>query len=577
MRCPLLSTLAIVNLQFICAAGNAKKAPITAEDVRRLAQDTVARFLRPPDQPVAIDEKDDNNIAANTASTQSSRSIDDVAPLQQQPRPSADRKEDDKNISYDGSDLIEWITNNGGIVHKNARIGLDPTGQYRGVFVRNIKEEGGTEEGGTSDGIKAGEIISEIPWEIIIKPKEYDNSVYWNCEALRELYRQFILGDESKYAPYVNYLKNQPQGRIPSEWTEGGKKLLKTILDHKLGSNGEEDNEDDWSGLPPTSHLRDFKESWIEGCNGDDTPLARAAVYQFTSRDEDTLMVPFYDMHNHSNDPKKLNTISAKPDGIGEPFVLRSTRDILPGEQIYISYNRCNRHWFDETYETFQECASLSNYGTSHLFDVFGFVEDMPQSWNFYMNIGDEGEEENWDNLVFYLEKEVDVGGEERLKVTFGDNHSEDLMEEWPVEENIIYLSNQLMRLKDLESLKGYDKLMKTMPRYEWDMAWRYHGALMTAMSAAILESDNNVARNGINEAADDSEEEEEESGEEDDNYVLIEQEEDVVNEANKTDNSEYDEDGRDDDDLRDDEEGVDVEDEGFGMSYVVADAPSDD
>ena len=64
---------------------------------------------------------------------------------------------EDKNRSYDGSDLIEWINSNGGFIHPNARIGLDPTGQFRGVFVKDADENG---EG----GIEEEEIICKIPW-----------------------------------------------------------------------------------------------------------------------------------------------------------------------------------------------------------------------------------------------------------------------------------------------------------------------------------------------------------------------------------------------------------------------------
>ena len=67
---------------------------------------------------------------------------------------------DDKNIAYDGSDLIEWITSNGGFIHPNTRIGLDPTGNYRGVFVKSV----GGEDGGTEEGIEEDELVCSIPW-----------------------------------------------------------------------------------------------------------------------------------------------------------------------------------------------------------------------------------------------------------------------------------------------------------------------------------------------------------------------------------------------------------------------------
>ena len=75
----------------------------------------------------------------------------------------ADYEEEDKNIAYDGTDLIEWITSNGGFIHPNARIGMDPTGKYRGVFVKSV---GGT-DGGTVEGIEEDELVCSIPWYVL--------------------------------------------------------------------------------------------------------------------------------------------------------------------------------------------------------------------------------------------------------------------------------------------------------------------------------------------------------------------------------------------------------------------------
>jgi hypothetical protein len=78
-------------------------------------------------------------------------------------------------------------------------------------------------------------------------------------------------------------------------------------------------------------------------------------------------------MHNHSNDPKKLNTIHAKPHRPGKPFVLRAIRDIKPGDQIYISYTRCNRCWHDASYK---DCTTFSHYSSPDVFDVSDFSLD---------------------------------------------------------------------------------------------------------------------------------------------------------------------------------------------------------
>ena len=73
----------------------------------------------------------------------------------------AEEEEEDANVSYDGSDLVAWINDNGGLVHGNARIGLDPTGKFRGVFAKDAKDGGGCEEDG---GIEEGDIIVRVPW-----------------------------------------------------------------------------------------------------------------------------------------------------------------------------------------------------------------------------------------------------------------------------------------------------------------------------------------------------------------------------------------------------------------------------
>eukprot|EP00571_Detonula_confervacea_P014899 CAMPEP_0172306364 /NCGR_PEP_ID=MMETSP1058-20130122/7441_1 /TAXON_ID=83371 /ORGANISM="Detonula confervacea, Strain CCMP 353" /LENGTH=540 /DNA_ID=CAMNT_0013018219 /DNA_START=146 /DNA_END=1768 /DNA_ORIENTATION=- len=509
----------VANTLLILSGTNAASDEANSSSLAfELAKTTLDRIMAPPQALSDVDKENDknNSVGEKTQSEANGNGATEETNDKQQPTKEDETKmeAEDKNLSYDGSDLIEWINNNGGYIHPNARIGLDPTGQYRGVFVKNVEEEGGT-----SEGIEEGDTVARIPWDLIIKPKNYSDSTYWSCEALHEIHRQFLLGDESPYAPYVNYLKNQPRGRIPAEWTDAGKQLLQTIQ----SKNGQDDESS--NALPPKGNLKSFEETWIEECKGEDTPLARAAYYQFTSRDEDTLMVPFYDMHNHSNDPKKLNTISAKPKRKGKPFYLRTIRDIAPGEQIFISYNRCNACWFDETYK---DCTSYSHYGTPQLFDIFGFVEEFPQMWSFEMNVGDEDHAE-WDDLKFCLEKRDDDGP---LLVTFGDNYSPYPDDEVPHMGNVQYLSNHLVRLTELESsLKEDSKMMESMPKYEWDMAWTYHQAVMTSISAAMLAS-------GLDDEWD------EEDGEDEDRIIVDEEDssddsEPVEDEEDSSDDSE--------------------------------------
>lgn len=126
-----------------------------------LARETLDRALSPPHHA----SPEERHLTTNTL-----------------PEDDDNDSDNDKNLSYDGSDLIEWINANGGFIHENARIGLDPTGMYRGVFVKNrenyannihesttsqITENNNQRivgEGEGSGSIEEGDIIARIPW-----------------------------------------------------------------------------------------------------------------------------------------------------------------------------------------------------------------------------------------------------------------------------------------------------------------------------------------------------------------------------------------------------------------------------
>jgi hypothetical protein len=99
---------------------------------------------------------DDGRTSETTVDEAAAEAVNNMATAEE-----GEKVEDDANVSYDGSDLVAWINDNGGLVHPNARIGLDPTGRYRGVFVRNVIDEGGTVE-----GIEEGDVIVRVPWYV---------------------------------------------------------------------------------------------------------------------------------------------------------------------------------------------------------------------------------------------------------------------------------------------------------------------------------------------------------------------------------------------------------------------------
>ena len=290
---------------------------------------------------------------------------------------------------------------------------------------------------------------------------------------------------------------NQPRGRIPQDWTVGGMRLLDVItnkeqLQQHDQQHDQQQHDNDGrilNRLPPTYKTTDFQQ-WLDECNGEDTPLSRHAVYQYISRDEDTLLIPFYDIHNHSNNPTKLNSHILKPKHPGKSFVLKSSRDIHPGEQIYISYNKCHPCWFDTT---FRGCKSFSNYGSSDIFFVYGFVEDWPQYWNYKIVTSSRSSISSSDDDDGVLIEEVEfcvspTSGEDNddneLHVHFVDS------DYVPSHEHVTWFAQHLLRLNEVKlSMKNNLDLKQSVPSHEWDLAWLYHESLVTSISLAIVEA----------------------------------------------------------------------------------------
>ncbi|KAL7489503.1 hypothetical protein ACHAW6_015135 [Cyclotella cf. meneghiniana] len=370
----------------------------------------------------------------------------------------------DEHGDYNGSDLIEWINSHPqGYVHPSVRIGRERPGDPTSMLGLYVSSSPGTKP------IERDEIIARIPWSHILGPgDDYNLSEFFSCREIRNLANELKLGDESRYAPYVRYLSAQPRGVVPGEWSEAAKKLFAKILDY--------------GDLPPYEEtwLDVYESEWIRGCHGDpDDDFERTAFYLASSRDEDTLMIPLYDMANHSNDPDKLNTLSFKPEKVGRAFRFEASRTILPGEQIYNSYNRCNPC----SEADFDDCETFSSQPTPDIFAHFGFVESLPQYWRFDSS-EDDGEE--GDEIEMCLSRNAD--GE--LEVLWFKNSM-------PDEVDVDFLSRHLRRLRGLYARKtemeerlvlANDKEMnrKKMPRSEWESIWRYHEELVRAIDAAV-------------------------------------------------------------------------------------------
>ncbi|EJK75610.1 hypothetical protein THAOC_02661, partial [Thalassiosira oceanica] len=332
----------------------------------------------------------------------------------------------------------------GGYVNPNARIGLDPSGRYRGVFVRTV------EEGGTEGGIPEGEMLCSIPWELLITQKNYGKYEYWSCDAIHELYEQFKLGSESRYAPYVNYLLHQPTGRLVDEWSDAGKAFLNEMLGH----DGVEPND----GLPPQSRQMSFEDVYLGECRGEGHAAGAPGVppvhEQRRGQPHGALLrhaQPLERSGGDKHDPHQARQDRRAVRHEGHEGHTAGTADRDKLQQVQSMLARC-------------------------------------EGWKFRMNVGTDDRPE-WDLLYMCLRKD----DEGTLEVTFGDNYTppKSRRDEMPLADNVRWLSYHVDRLVRLgERMEKDAELRSSMPSYEWETIGTYRRAVLTAMSAAILASD---------------------------------------------------------------------------------------
>jgi hypothetical protein len=178
--------------------------------------------------------------------------------------------------------------------------------------------------------IVKGETVCKVPWERMIKSDDPTEEGQLCCGTANAVAREMRKGEISDYAPYVAYLNAQREDQLPSAWSKKGKALLQEIL----GGMGEA------TSIPPTEPTEWLEIDWYTRCRADpsDTLAAKAALL-VVQRSDDYLMIPAYDFYNHRNG-KWLNTQTVSVEG--KHHITKATRTIEPGEQLYISYNRCN-------------------------------------------------------------------------------------------------------------------------------------------------------------------------------------------------------------------------------------------
>jgi hypothetical protein len=199
---------------------------------------------------------------------------------------------DGNNNNNDGSPIfaahrldhgvLEWIANQPGAYY-NPKQFMDERNGLVGIFA--------------TAPIAKGELLCRIPWEWTIQGDTLEASQL-SCSLVANLQRQLELGKESKYAPYILYLKNLSDHQLVSTWSKAGQDLMLRVL----GQTREENNHPEvYIGHPHSLAGRfppELVTNWLVGdyqddCQGDHTGY-KAALSVIT-RSDDSILIPGYD------------------------------------------------------------------------------------------------------------------------------------------------------------------------------------------------------------------------------------------------------------------------------------------
>jgi len=248
-------------------------------------------------------------------------------------------------------ELMDWMRSHNAILNPKQTVQLvDPTGAASssspyGVFA--------------TSNIAKGEIIISVPEHLIVSGNiQTGDEFELPCETVDLILKEMEKGDTSFYAPYMRYLQSIPEGELPEAWSGAGRKLLTDLM-----------GGDDSNSLFNGQH---WLNKWNgQVCDGINDPEGNRAALLVANRMEDGQMIPYLDFFNHRNghSTNADSAVNAETDS----FMVVAKRNIREGEQIYMSRNMC----FDCTH------FETNGYGTPELLRDHGFVEDLPQRWNF--------------------------------------------------------------------------------------------------------------------------------------------------------------------------------------------------
>jgi len=374
----------------------------------------------------------------------------------------------DDDVMFHVQQLSVWMQSKpGGYLNPKVEIRRmdpsDPT-SYFGVFA--------------SQDLDVGEVVMKIPGEIKLHIEDEDvdedddeddeedddddddsdNPREDMCELAWALQREFTMGDDSDYSPYVNYLKALPRSTTsPSMWSDAGKELLMNVQGGMHLHNS--DDGEDAEGRTIVTWIEDNFQDCLheETTNESLDPYFLAVVFQRGFEDS---LVPIYDMINHNYEKQNVRTtphVLAR-----EGFSVVTTKEVSAGEEFFYSYYYCH------------DCGQF-NGGTAEMLRDFGFVEDYPHRFHIT------------DDLTLVIEKDPETEFDAYFVTYDEESKSED---EFTGDIPPHVLEAMESELKRLEKITRKDVTLAAglVPDHEHRTINAYYQALTKALGLIIEE-----------------------------------------------------------------------------------------
>ena len=391
--------------------------------------------------------------------------------------------DNNNNDNKNPHDLVAWLRSK-------------EHGYFSDKLKLHINPESSTANGMFAvDHIKKNEAIMAIPKECLLRPSENTENDMDMCETTKSLAKEYLLGDQAKFQAYAQYTlgylrnnndnTNKPKPdrfKLPRAWSPRAQNLLKDIVGEETvePQHFEEGLFMDRCGPP---YVRDFvRENPTLVADYEEAAfLLSEAWLQVVSRSWNELMVPLLDMIDHRNGHwHNVDQLTSAHDPDVDVVTVVAKRDILPGEELYFSYNMCRD----------VDCEGLDRwYVLPQILNDYGFVEQYPRRWRFDFNQDDEDEEKEDEENIFIFEIDHQVipsaeDPEPPLKLTW-------LSPFYPTPEDIHRFQGILNRLYGLK-----DHVMETAEHLpansEKVVILDYYQALTEALEFLIRSTDIN-------------------------------------------------------------------------------------